>query len=221
MQFFLQSAFACFERYCSCLRKNKVLSELCWGDPTAWTPLQQLGSEKRQFWLPAVSAESHPIMSCHTMRWLRSALACSFMGASSLSSASPSSSPKHNTSVSVTVVIRTICSSSVPSLTHPEVDIAFSATHHQHGFISFLSWDVCCLVTRCFSSTDGWRYMTWKQRDNSQIDWIPLRQSLQQMEKIYSEAKVRNRIFEPEYSLFPQLRCFCQWLNCLWLWAVL
>lgn len=78
--------------------------------------------------------------------------------------------PRHlnTTSVSVTVVIRrTICSSSVPSLTHPEVDVAFSATHHQHGFVPFLSWDVGCLVTRCFSSTYGWRCMTWKQSDNS------------------------------------------------------
>lgn len=55
----------------------------------------------------------------------------------------------------------------VPWRTHSKVNVAFSSTHYQHGLVSFLSWDICCLVTCWFSSTYGWRCMTWTQGDNS------------------------------------------------------
>lgn len=107
-----------------------------------------------------VRVQSSLLRTCQTMRWLRSALArkgCSFMGGSSPSSVSPSSSPVHRDialvcrpAAGITMMFLSVTCS---KLTHPKVDVAFSSAHHQHGLGSFLSCGICCLVTCCFSST--------------------------------------------------------------------
>lgn len=94
---------------------------------------------------------------CHTMRWLRSAFAwegCSFMGGGSPSSPSTSSSPedeqRDGTLVSKSPVMTAgVLPSTCSTLTHPEVDVALSPAHHQHGLGSFLSRGICRLLPRC------------------------------------------------------------------------
>lgn len=144
--------------------KHKVLIKLAPAEESRPPELllQAGGFERKANQGSEVRDQSSLTRTCQTMRWLRSALArrgCSFMGGSSPSSASPSSSPEHIRRHRV--LLYSYCShdsdrfypAHVKELTHPEVDVAFSSAHHQHGLGSFLRCGICCLLTCCLSCT--------------------------------------------------------------------
>lgn len=118
---------------------------------------------------PVGWVQSSLTMTCQTMRWLRSALVrkgCSFKVGSSTSLASPSSSPAEKQRQ---VHLNSLCHrapgcATVQKLTHPEVNVAFSPAHHQHGpASSFLNWTG--VVSRRLPSTGRWGIcMTWQQK---------------------------------------------------------
>lgn len=94
-----QSSFCLFHSYCSGVRKKKSADQTRLQREVVHLNSSCMAAEFKEKGKSNPGSEFSPQSSlartCQTMRWLRSALPCSFMGGSSPSSTSPSSSPKH------------------------------------------------------------------------------------------------------------------------------